>query len=984
MGAGSATSGLTFKLGLSTAAALQDFRRFTKEVTAEGKRIVITPKISIAPSGGTGAGGSKDPGKEYARRFEKSLSAVDKVYAQFNGRIATEAKVTERILTRAFDQMSSGKISTRKFEQVVNGQLKLLTDVGKGIERRAAQDKKVSQDAFKEQQKTQKQAEADAKKLTDQQQKDAETAQKRSDALHKKQQDAAKRKADAIIRIEKDAAAALERIDISRGVTDIQLRQRANDQIRAIMLNAHGMELTDVKRQLQMVEAEYRKHSALRVSESRSNSRDLQAEQNAAAKNMSRNMNALFNVQQAVEDFSYAGVRGLTNNLAWLASSLGGPGGIIAMVGVMGLTMPALIDRMSGASEATQKLNERIKEQIDLYARLLDAQTRFKADTRANAADIMEDPHKEKRRIGDAEAGLGDMRDQRRRMENDKNMLTALVKINEEIKKRQNEIQAQPFESDVPRLKAEIADLERKRNTMARGLANRHRELPPASELESDPAGARGALEEKIRGIDADMADAQQQIDLAKKRYDEITNSGAAESYKAFKDLDLGNLTPKLGEAAEGVENLRERFREFYADRDKALKDLDDKQREEVEQKAADAISSGEHAKAKKILDDFVEKNRRWAEDTKAARQAWADLADGFGKAHSELDQMADATERMIKNGERRIEQLKEEVEQLRKAKKEGQDAYASSVHGVKTGLVDRFADKEAERRKEADEAFLRQQFTDSKGKTPKGLDELIQKRAKMIDEQVEAQRRAAQDQLLGSRLGVLGNRSRGAAGAGDYEGARSSAEEAQGLLLERAGEAETQAEANRYLAEAERIQGEINRLYDEEIAVKEKAKADTEAEVAKLKEYLDEIKAKMTEIETLDLFAQSQASLAAMNAAVDAMLAKLRGAAGIPGMGLGDGAELPGGPVVPGQPQASSGLPGAAGYAMGPTAQAGVMAASNVTRNSTSSKTTNNVSNNNTVNVGSVSVAGRTSARGMADDLRRNAKARDMRTGMA
>ena len=52
---------------------------------------------------------------------------------------------------------------------------------------------------------------------------------------------------------------------------------------------------------------------------------------NQQAKGNQRIQQSVLMVQQAVEDFSFAGFRGASNNIAMLASMLGGPAGLIAL-----------------------------------------------------------------------------------------------------------------------------------------------------------------------------------------------------------------------------------------------------------------------------------------------------------------------------------------------------------------------------------------------------------------------------------------------------------------------------------------------------------------------------------------------------------------------------------------------------------------------------------------------------------------------------
>ena len=78
----------------------------------------------------------------------------------------------------------------------------------------------------------------------------------------------------------------------------------------------------------------------------------------------------LFQVQQAVEDYNFAGIRGAANNIAVLAASIGGPAGLAAVVALLGgnllVTAGAFKSFGKEADAATKKAKRFLAESVRL------------------------------------------------------------------------------------------------------------------------------------------------------------------------------------------------------------------------------------------------------------------------------------------------------------------------------------------------------------------------------------------------------------------------------------------------------------------------------------------------------------------------------------------------------------------------------------------------------------------------------------------
>lgn len=107
-----------------------------------------------------------------------------------------------------------------------------------------------------------------------------------------------------------------------------------------------------------------------------------------------RAVSNMFQVQQAFEDYQYAGLRGAANNIAMMAANLGGPAGIVALVGIMGAqaaqslgVWEALNESLGGflwktkaVTEEQEKQNRLGKANIDSWKDSANQVTNFGVD----------------------------------------------------------------------------------------------------------------------------------------------------------------------------------------------------------------------------------------------------------------------------------------------------------------------------------------------------------------------------------------------------------------------------------------------------------------------------------------------------------------------------------------------------------------------------------------------------------------------------
>ena len=92
-----------------------------------------------------------------------------------------------------------------------------------------------------------------------------------------------------------------------------------------------------------------------------------------------RAVSNMFEVQQAFEDFQYAGLRGAANNIAMMAANMGGSGGIIALGAIMGAQLAAsaglwdtLNESLNGFLWKLKSVTEEEEKQIKLTMQMFD------------------------------------------------------------------------------------------------------------------------------------------------------------------------------------------------------------------------------------------------------------------------------------------------------------------------------------------------------------------------------------------------------------------------------------------------------------------------------------------------------------------------------------------------------------------------------------------------------------------------------------
>lgn len=168
-----------------------------------------------------------------------------------------------------------------------------------------------------------------------------DSAQRAVDAAAER---SARASADRLYEIKANALQRAQLIETRSGQDLTQLRQATEARINDIVQNSAGKRVNDVQRAVNRELAIYKLAA--------SQQRQVQATQQPGN---GKGVMYAFQAQQAIEDFSFAGLRGASNNIAFMASQLGGPAGLIAMLGLIGVTLAPTIYKLSGVKEKTDE-----------------------------------------------------------------------------------------------------------------------------------------------------------------------------------------------------------------------------------------------------------------------------------------------------------------------------------------------------------------------------------------------------------------------------------------------------------------------------------------------------------------------------------------------------------------------------------------------------------------------------------------------------
>jgi len=169
--------------------------------------------------------------------------------------------------------------------------------------------------------------------------------------------------ADAIARARLQAEQAVNRVVGVSAQQRIALGQYAEAALIRATQSGAGQRSAVLRLELAKELANIRRHAAQVESAQQGGGRFGGA---AAGKFGKANMVA-FGIQQSVEDYSFAGMRGMTNNLAMMTSMLGGPVGLGAMAALTAVNLGMMYSQMRGGDSAAEGAADRLERLVDAH-----------------------------------------------------------------------------------------------------------------------------------------------------------------------------------------------------------------------------------------------------------------------------------------------------------------------------------------------------------------------------------------------------------------------------------------------------------------------------------------------------------------------------------------------------------------------------------------------------------------------------------------
>lgn len=191
----------------------------------------------------------------------------------------------------------------------------------------------------------------------------------------KKSEDEMKRRVAAELQILERSSFQMRAVEARMGVDLTQERQNTMNRIQQALLAGTNQSVSTVKREVDLMIIEYKRLA-----------REKQVAMSTPTASSGvgggdliggKNIQAMFQLQQIAEDFNYAGFRGISNNLAVLALSIGGPAGIIAMLGLMGMALKDIIPAFISWANGVEHVDKQIKSLSQTFDKFIEQQTKI-------------------------------------------------------------------------------------------------------------------------------------------------------------------------------------------------------------------------------------------------------------------------------------------------------------------------------------------------------------------------------------------------------------------------------------------------------------------------------------------------------------------------------------------------------------------------------------------------------------------------------
>jgi len=643
-----------------------------------------------------------------------------------------------------------------------------------------------------------------------------EKAQKDRKKIQQRVVESQKRTADSLVRIDqiknqrlRDAAirtrAEIFRIQKSGDIREVMQLQKKNQRLLAISK-------ADAKIRFQQIVKQEAAFAGL--SQSRTNALLSQQRFNKGTRKGSRDLSKLnvivFQTQQAIEDFSFAGLRGAGNNLALMASFIGGPTGIIALLAITTITLGPMIKKWLSAKNAVKDAAKEQKRHNDELQRFhniqkdvigLGIKTKNQGKNLLNPRLIAA-----KEELTILKRTLIERQKEQKILENIRKNKEKFFGLGLQIGSLPRGTQGQLLiDADKIRLRKMVEEQSRAREELNRLIDPSN--LPVEIGRQIDPESSLLTRLDVIKQIgkisEKNFNDLKSSIVSENDRIKKLTE----EIKKREKILTLNENAQKFLEGRLSNETklsliTGSRIEKLKAERNIRASQFEDETNALLTEKA-------KGIETEKQFEALIRFSQQRFEVFRKGVKPFDDEIVRLEKEKKAQQEILRLQERQSREAERQIEAEKKKLKTLREriaATKEDTrlsvlrsgDRFAASVFGTRRGNVARFARSAGERRIERTTSGLQK-----RGITQEQISRIESRMRARLDQQIQSR-----DRAMLERRGAFLSKAAGAAGAGgDIGRQRSLLQDLQQLQLGFAGKTGSPALAQKALAAAANTQ---------------------------------------------------------------------------------------------------------------------------------------------------------------------------------
>lgn len=618
----------------------------------------------------------------------------------------------------------------------------------------------------------------------------------------------------------------LARMELASSVSISDIRQRAEVRIASIMENSGNLQFGEVQRQVNREIALYKSAAKERTS-------FLTSSRQTGGSG--RALMVAFQTQQMVEDFSYAGLRGAGNNAAFMAASLGGPAGLIALIGLMGATLTPTVAKLLGFGDATNMAASETDRLNESVADLLqnDWSQWYHSGEFLSPEDI------EKKRVG-----IGGLKNELNGLRLDyQNLVDVRDRLNHLDKQLPGFIRffAETDAAGFPGPLADVENVQKFRELLQSEVKSLKTIAPDVNWdaiLNFDGFNPQAVIEKINKALLENQAAQEGLAKTIRQSSDALKDADIAASNLLAKQKDIRaafGLMEGQSYSSAYVESL------MYDDESKIRLNQIKEQIRILEGKIQAAQSLGDIDGA----DQADGQIRKLIREQRTLTDAAEALKDAEKEALESAKEKLRTAEQQNKEYEREIDQIKKVIDKLKEAKAESKLEF-----GVSSFDTGRSMSKN------------KNNFFADYWKKYYGVDQSPNEHYKQlvggkIDSYFNAVAEAEEKALNKQQVKFLKDQANAAGKAGDFDQQKSILEKLQSFQMSQAGSAKNPWEAQQWLDAAHQTQAEILALYDKQAAAEAKKLDNLKGQIEsvfELKSAIEELEKAAKDVPQVDL----------------------------------------------------------------------------------------------------------------------------------